>query len=267
VRGRAGAGKPIVALTFDDGYEDNFAAAAPILEERGVRGTFFATVGPIAERRILWFDRAAILWGHAAREPLRRAFAERAPDGARALRFPEDLPGWIELLRRVPDDARADLLGTLEEAAAPLPAEAASGYRLMTVENLVELARRGHEVASHTLSHPFLTGLDPARLRAELSDSRRTLAGWLGQDVRGFCYPAGDVDARVVREVREAGYHYACTTEEGPNAPGRDPHTLRRNDITSHRVTRTALEHDPIGFRMEVSGLRHGMRRLFGRVP
>src|SRR5882672_6636871 len=33
--------RPLVAVTFDDVYADNFEIAAPILEERGLRATFF----------------------------------------------------------------------------------------------------------------------------------------------------------------------------------------------------------------------------------
>ena len=39
--GLTGDGKPVVCLSFDDGYEDNYELAAPILNEFGVRGTFF----------------------------------------------------------------------------------------------------------------------------------------------------------------------------------------------------------------------------------
>lgn len=36
--------RPIV-ITFDDGYEDNYRAAFPILERQGMRGTFFVVTG------------------------------------------------------------------------------------------------------------------------------------------------------------------------------------------------------------------------------
>jgi peptidoglycan/xylan/chitin deacetylase (PgdA/CDA1 family) len=37
--------RPAVAITFDDGYRDNFDVALPLLEHRSVPATFFVTVG------------------------------------------------------------------------------------------------------------------------------------------------------------------------------------------------------------------------------
>jgi peptidoglycan/xylan/chitin deacetylase (PgdA/CDA1 family) len=40
-------GRPVVAITFDDGYEDNFTYAYPQLAEAGMPATFFITAGLI----------------------------------------------------------------------------------------------------------------------------------------------------------------------------------------------------------------------------
>ena len=54
--------KPIVCLTFDDGYADNFEIVAPLLEARGFRGTFFITAGSVQAGEPLWYDLAAEAW-------------------------------------------------------------------------------------------------------------------------------------------------------------------------------------------------------------
>jgi peptidoglycan/xylan/chitin deacetylase (PgdA/CDA1 family) len=224
-------------------------------------------VHPIAKRELLWFDRAALAFGCGGPEAVRRVLREVAPDLVSPDPFPAEVPGFLKLLRRAGHDRIPALLDDLERHASAIPSELASGFRLMTMEQVVELSRRGHEIASHTLSHPFLTDLVGARLRDELAESRRLLSGWLGRDIAGFCYPAGDLDAHAVAAVRESGYRYACTTAEGPNPSGADPYRLLRNDITSQRVTGSGLVHDPVAFRMEVSSLRHRLRRVFRRAP
>ncbi len=47
----------------------------------------------------------------------------------------------------------------------------------------------GHQIGSHTLTHPWLTRLDAARARREIADSNKLLEDRFGAAVRHFCYP------------------------------------------------------------------------------
>jgi len=75
----------------------------------------------------------------------------------------------------------------------------------------------GHEIASHSLTHPqpFRTLTDEA-LRTEIETSRLRLAEATGTDVVGFRAPAWDADARVLGMVREAGYRYDASIMPTP---------------------------------------------------
>ncbi len=75
----------------------------------------------------------------------------------------------------------------------------------------------GHEVASHSLTHPqpFRT-LGDAALQTEIAGSRQRLMAATGVDVLGFRAPAWDVDARVLRQVAAAGYRYDASVFPTP---------------------------------------------------
>jgi peptidoglycan/xylan/chitin deacetylase (PgdA/CDA1 family) len=86
-------------------------------------------------------------------------------------------------------------------------------WPLMTAAQVRDLAAAGIEIGSHAATHMRLAGVSPEQLTAEVSASRASLAALLGNEVRGFAYPYGSMDAAARRAVRDAGYEYACAVE------------------------------------------------------
>jgi peptidoglycan/xylan/chitin deacetylase (PgdA/CDA1 family) len=107
---------------------------------------------------------------------------------------------------------------------------------LMSWEQIRELAREGHEIGSHSLTHPLLPDLDERALREEVVSSREGLAEAVESEVRSFCYPNGSYDARAVAAVRDAGYRCAVTTTWGLNQPNASPYELERCDMDYARL-------------------------------
>lgn len=83
-------------------------------------------------------------------------------------------------------------------------------WQLMSAEQVAQVAAAGMEIGSHTVTHPKLGGIEGERLRAEVAESRSSLAELLGQPIQGFAYPYGSMDAVARQAVRDAGYDYAC---------------------------------------------------------
>lgn len=236
----AGEDRPIVAISFDDGYADNAILAAPVLDEVGARATFFIVAGLVGTPKELWFDVAA------------RRYRARSAREREALGLPGSLGAWMAELKRLRPaerDERIDRVPEVTRARDPLD-------RIVTREELGELAAKGHEIGSHSWSHPIMPTLDDHELSSEANESRARLAWAAGRDVGGFCFPNGDHDDRVVRAVMDAGYTYAVTTMPGLNAPGADPFRLRRVDMNPSRFTG-----DPIlSLRAELSQWREVLR-------
>ena len=70
----------------------------------------------------------------------------------------------------------------------------------------------GHEVATHTLTHPYLTRLSDADVIREVEEDRIKLSEIVGYDVVGNAYPMGDCDDRVARLIEHhTGVKYART--------------------------------------------------------
>jgi len=73
------------------------------------------------------------------------------------------------------------------------------------------IAARGHEIASHGISHVPLPALDRMTIRAELEDSKKLLSDIVGQDVVGYRAPEFSImngNRWVLDELARAGYRY-----------------------------------------------------------
>lgn len=225
--------RPLLALTFDDGQRDNWEHARPVLARAGIRATFFVPVDAVDRDAPLWHDRLAyavlaLLAGDRAAGLRLLAGAGIAGEGD-AVDDRATAALAVRRSKRLTEAERGALVERLEAAAGGPARPGWDG--VMSWAQLRELARGGHEIGSHTVTHPLLPGVDAAQLEREIAGSRARIAGELGTPCDSFCYPNGDCDDRVVEAVRRAGYRQAVVTAWGPNGPGADPFRLRRCEL------------------------------------
>ena len=236
---------PAVAVTFDDGYADNWTEALPILEEAGVPATFFVTTGYVGGAREFWWDELDALV--PAGGPLPAAFTPPAPTPASAGAEPGAAPPAIatrteaertalrrrlqEALRRLPPAPRESLLDGLA-AWSGRGRSLRPDHRPLTLEELGRLAARPlATIGSHGVSHASFTALDPASRRAELEMSKASLERWTGRAVAAFAYPFGersDVPRDGADEAAAAGYAVAALNQPGQARRGVDPRRIPR---------------------------------------
>ncbi len=212
-----------VALTFDDGWLDNFENALPVLRNRALPATIFVPTGLVDTRHRFWFSRAAAaaagMWQRRA--SLIRAFPDqRMPAAAKFLmtllveqpKRPRFVQAALAACKNVSPEAREEVVAFMEELAEDkLP----SRRELVTWDELRQMAQGGFEIGSHTVNHVILTQCDSSTARAELELSRRQIVEQLGAASPVFCYPNGDHNASLRQLVARSGYAGALTTAAG----------------------------------------------------
>lgn len=139
-------------------------------------------------------------------------------------------------------------------------------WEYMSAKELKELAKYGMDIASHSKTHPHLTGppietqappessegyggdtkaptkLSDEQMREEIVNSKTYLEK-LGVKVRTFVYPYYEYDASVIGYVKEAGY--VCARAGGRGRPPYDPRTTdaeARYQVPSHAILSQNLE-------------------------
>ncbi len=104
----------------------------------------------------------------------------------------------------------------------------------MQVKRLsVERAKRlydGHEVASHTLTHPYMRELTDAELHRQLSSDKENLEKLFGREVKGFAVPFDYYDERIAQCAQACGFAYARTSDvSGSFTPCTDTYHWKAN--------------------------------------
>lgn len=99
----------------------------------------------------------------------------------------------------------------------------------MTVKRLSRDAVRhlydGHEIAAHTLTHPFLNDKTEEELRWEIGEDKRWLEELFGREVAGFGVPFDYYDAKIAECVKSCGFEYGRNSELTRNySPWQDPY-------------------------------------------
>jgi peptidoglycan/xylan/chitin deacetylase (PgdA/CDA1 family) len=210
--GRRRPSRPLVAITFDDGYVDNLVAARPILERHGLPATVFLVSGWLGRTRPFWWDELTRLVFEPPSLPAalaltigREAFRWQNAEGSR--RALHDAL-WQHLWT-LPDPIQQEALERLA-AWTGVPRPDADEARPLTPDEALQLGEGGLiTIGAHTVTHPPLDRLPSAARPAEIGGSKVALERLFGRPVEGFSFPHGARDAEANRLVRAAGFRRA----------------------------------------------------------
>ena len=249
--------RPLLAITFDDGQLDNYQNARPLLEERAMRATFFATVVGTETGAALWHDEAAFAIRALLRQDRGRAqelLSQLGLGNAEATLAPK---AATEQLKHRDSAGRRAFIDLAQDALGADGRPAWDG--MMDAAKLSELAQAGHEIGSHTETHAILVHCGQPELEREVIGSRKRLEAAVATPVDSFCYPNGDHNPQVIQAVRAAGYKAAVTTEWGRNGPHMDVLSLRRCDVQGTTARTRAGHLSPARLGLRLSGLQPGL--------
>jgi peptidoglycan/xylan/chitin deacetylase (PgdA/CDA1 family) len=250
-----------VALTFDDGYEDNLRVAAPLLQRHKAPAAFLLTSRWLEERGEYWWDTLERVLLFPSSTPavldidLRGASARLATGNAE-----ERLATYWRI-------HKALVHASLEErdrAMDGLCAWAGGGaarVRPMMADEVRQLAGLpGITIGAHTVNHLALPDQRSGCV-SELTECQADLARLTGRPVELFAYPYGTVDRECAALVR-ARWRWGLSCDERVLGDSFDAARVPRLDVKAW---------SPAEFASRVSRLfappAPARRRAFTRAP
>jgi len=248
-----------LAITFDDGYRDNYENAYPILKKYGIPATLFLTTGYIGTGEIPWWEKVYHLLSRAKKG----ALVSTRSEGPQ-LNAPFDQKSIYRVVRMLkPLDEKernltiADFADAFDLWGEP-PAEK---DMMLSWDEVREMSDHGISFGAHTLTHPLLTHIPPKQAQNEIHLSKKIIEEQIGKRVITFAYPGGDFDARIKKMVKDAGYSAAVSTIPGYNSSKSNLYMLKRNPISLC----SKYNFFPV-FIAEVTGILGHFRRFYHRM-
>jgi peptidoglycan/xylan/chitin deacetylase (PgdA/CDA1 family) len=228
---RPAGGKRLCALTFDDGWEDNFRVAFPILQKYSMPATVFVATGYIGSTQRMPEERLSRLWKKAEWENrLEDLRSDLESSLSIASSQNRDISQFGQELKSRSHVSKLDLLARLEQKYG---ADAADSSQFMTWDQARCMAHQGIAFESHTANHKLLAYEKDDDIREELTASRAMIKKELGSFSQVVAYPSGSFDDRVTRIVQEVGYRGALTTLSGAIRAASDFYRLPRVSIAN----------------------------------
>jgi peptidoglycan/xylan/chitin deacetylase (PgdA/CDA1 family) len=190
----------LIAITFDDGYSDNFEFALPSLLKFNATATFFPVVNPCKNNTVLPLDiYYQCIDELNLSEPQRTEYI----NGATKRNF-----YWEE------PEKQMEMLNSIFKT---LPQK--NRVSFMSAEQLKELSDKGFEIGSHGMTHSLLIAdyMNQEKVLNELQKSKQWLEAISGKPVVAYCFPSGRYNAKMIELAKQVGYTSTCLVVRNEN--------------------------------------------------
>ena len=229
LNGHVSSVRPMVAVTIDDGYVDNYTHAFPVLLEFQVPATIFLATDYLDSGRLPWPTRISALL-HAARagkvtdletgDDLHLKSAAERRNAGRRLR---------EIFAAMDASDREAAFAAFEDALDCRPLE---HLPPLTWDMVRRMRSSGVHFGAHTHFHGWLDCVSFNDCEADLAIGKARLEAETSALCEILAYPNGNWNASVARAAERAGFRFALTQDNGVNSVGAvEPFALKRIEI------------------------------------
>lgn len=255
-----GSKKPLLAITFDDGFKDYAEYALPILKKYNFHSTMFVVTDCVENNLPTWTYIMDYLFFHT--KILTLPAFDYGIDG-----IPFSVNHWqskadqLEYSRKIKKSLKklnsikrkeilAFFTSNFNDVNVP-------GNLMLSWDDLRSLKNEKVDIGSHTVSHPPLTTIrDSDDLEYEIKISGDIIKKELGFFPTAISYPVGSYDDKVKAATKLAGYKMGLTVDQKKYNPLQyDMFAIPRIEVYNESFFRS---------KMKIYGIESAIRSKIG---
>ena len=229
--------RPTAAITLDDGFQNNYDYAFPILREAKIPATLFLVTGFLNTNYTYWYGRLVQALSKTRKNMLEwdgRVFDLSVPECK--VKTSIVIAEWLKQFHqsRLLDELRRIILELGEDPESQI--EFGSPFRMLDHNSIEKMVNSGLiEFGAHTHSHAILSLLSEDERRKEIGESIQTINVLIENPSKVFAYPNGldgDYNNDIFSLLESYGIKASLTAISGPNDDTTPLMELRRYPIS-----------------------------------
>lgn len=209
-------GKPLLMLSFDDGYYDFYEHALPILVKYKLPSNHNIVVECADNNAVIWTQRLNHVFNYCKNNNIELSFQTHNFD-ENIKSFANNWIGfYIKVFRFLLKLEKSERLSILREKENQY--STAAVCRMMNWQEIEECSRSGVEIGSHTYTHDSMpTITDDKILAFEIYESKIAIEKRLQKSVRIIALPNGQGFQKIDDFVCKSGFQYLLYVNDGIN--------------------------------------------------
>ena len=222
-----------VAITFDDGFKDNYENAYPILKKYNIPATIFLITGYVENGIAPWFIKLRYIFMKTEQT----YFQLRSNDEiiSYSMRSREEKFATSDkvmaYLKDSPDEEKLLLLDRLCKQLVVNEFDGLNNL-MLTWDQIKEMSENGISFGAHTVNHPVLSRITVEEVEKEIRESKEVIEARIEKPVTAFAYPFGkktEYSNKIIEVLRKFGFKCSVTSEYGTNDFHTNLFELRRS--------------------------------------
>jgi glycosyltransferase involved in cell wall biosynthesis/peptidoglycan/xylan/chitin deacetylase (PgdA/CDA1 family) len=225
-----------VALTFDDGYLDNYTNAYPLLQKYNIPATIFLTTSFISNpMNYFWWDDLEFYFTRIDKihsdikmncNPVIQNIIKKIEkaDGQGKVKY---IKGLMNSLKRLGESERSSFMDRISDKISNMD-KTVLMLNWSQVKDMV--SSQIVEYGSHTENHIYMDKSDPAVIETEIQQSQNIIEQEIQEPCILFAYPNGNKSEKEEHLLKKYGFKIAVTTKYGHNSVSDDFMNLKRID-------------------------------------
>lgn len=197
--------KNSVAVSFDDGFENNFSQALPILKKLKIPAIFYICPESIEKKVLFWVDKieASIIntkKKSISLSSIKKTYSLRSNnEKKRAILKIKNLCKNFPVYKK--DNIISDLI---KKTKVKISVKFSDNYKIAKWSQIISASKNNlFEIGGHSLEHNIFTKLPENKLKNEISKCKNLIEKKIGKKVRHFSYPEGKYNSNTIKILKE----------------------------------------------------------------